>query len=409
MTMQDWTLSTLSDAIKDRRISPTEIVGDCFDKIQRSKLHAFVTIDKSRALEAAKKCESELARRAPCGPLHGVPLAHKDLFFVEGMPTSCGTRKPDYFIAERTATAVARLEAAGAVTLGKLNMTELAMGPFGDNAYHGDVQNPWLAGRSAGGSSSGSAAAVASGLVYGALGSDTGGSIRQPAAYCGIVGLKPTYGLVSRSGAMPLSWSLDHLGPMARNVRDVALLLNAISGHDPADPTSTDRPNEDYLSQLGTAISDIRVGIPKNYYWSDLETQTETAVRSAIDALGKLGARLLDVELPDPQIINDISSLLTRAEGTAAHGAFARANPNVLQPVINARLGLGYQVSAYDYLQAMRLRSRLAQEFVRDIFSRVDVIATAVTPAEPPVVKESIAGDSEAVLKRMVYVTLLTR
>jgi aspartyl-tRNA(Asn)/glutamyl-tRNA(Gln) amidotransferase subunit A len=409
MIMADWTLSTLAEAVRSRRVSPTEITRGCLDKIKTSKLRAFVTVDDGGAMEAARKREFELERGTARGPLHGVPLAYKDLFFIEGMPASCGTRKHGYFVSERTATAVARLEAAGAVTLGKLNMTELAMGPFGDNAHHGDVQNPWLPGRSAGGSSSGSAAAVAAGLAFGALGSDTGGSIRQPAAYCGVVGLKPTYGLVSRSGAMPLSWSLDHVGPIARTVRDAALLLSVIAGHDPMDPASTARPVDDYLSQLDKPISGVRVGIPTNYYWDGLEPETELAARAAIDALGTLGAKLVDVELPDPQIINGISSLLTRAEGTASHGAFARDNPDVLQPVINARLRLGYQISAYDYLQAMRLRSRLAQEFVRDVFTRVDVIATAVAPGESPVLIDSIAGESEAVLKRMIHVTLLTR
>lgn len=407
--MSDWTLSTVADAIRNRRVSPTEITYDCLKKIKHSKLRAFVTVDEGRAVEVAKSRELDLDSGLTRGPLHGVPLAYKDLFFVEGMPTFCGTSKHDYVVFDQTATAVAKLEAAGAVTLGKLNMTELAMGPFGDNAYHGDVQNPWLPGRSAGGSSSGSAAAVASGLVFGALGSDTGGSIRQPAAYCGVVGLKPTYGLVSRAGAMPLSWSLDHVGPMARTVRDVALMLAAIAGYDSKDATSSLRRIDDYLSRLGRSIAGVRVAIPKKYYWDGFGSETEAGVRAAIDALGKLGAKLVDIELPDPQIINNISSLLTRAEGTAAHGAFAREHPDVLAPVINTRLQLGYQISAYDYLQAMRLRSRVAQEFVRNTFAQADVIATGVVPDEAPVLKDSIAGEPEVVLKRMVHVTLLTR
>ena len=407
--MTEWTLHSLSNAIGARHVSPIEVTRECLENVERSKLGAFVKVDTQGALNAARELELELDRGTSRGPLHGIPLAHKDLFFIEGMPTSCGTAKRDYFVAERTATAVSRLAAAGAITLGKLNMTELAMGPFGDNAHHGDVQNPWAPDRSAGGSSSGSAAAVAAGLTVGALGSDTGGSIRQPAAYCGIVGLKPTYGRVSRAGAMPLSWSLDHVGPMARTVRDVALLLKVIAGHDLQDRTTSTRPLDDYLSGLDSPITGIRIGVPKNYYWEGIEPELESGVRSAIEALAKLGAKLTDIQLPDPKIINSISSLITRSEGSAVHGAFSHDHPDLLQPTINARLKLGYQVSAYDYLQAMRLRGRLTHEFVRDVFSQVDMVVTPVAPEVAPVLKASTTGSTDVVLERMGHVTLLTR
>jgi aspartyl-tRNA(Asn)/glutamyl-tRNA(Gln) amidotransferase subunit A len=407
--MVDWTISALAEAIKTRRISPTEITRECLGKIERSELRTFVAVDNDGAMKAAKELESEWDRGNIRGPLHGAPLAYKDLFFIEGMPTFCGTSKRDYFVAEQTATAVSRLAAAGAITLGKLNMTELAMGPFGDNAHHGDVRNPWGLDRSAGGSSSGSAAAVAAGLVMGALGSDTGGSIRQPAAYCGIVGLKPTYGRVSRAGAMPLSWSLDHIGLMARTVRDAALLLKLIAGHDPLDQTTSARPVDNYLSGIENPISELRIGIPKTYYWDGLDPEVDSTVRSAIDAIAALGAKLTDVQLPDPKIINGISSLITRSEASAVHGSFSRDHPDVLQPTINARLKLGYQVSSYDYLQAMRLRVRLTHEFVRDVFGQVDMIATPVAHGPAPILKAIIAGSTNEVLERMGQVTLLTR
>ena len=192
------------------------------------------------------------------GPLHGVPLAHKDLFVWGGRAAACGTAVPEYFRADQDATAVARLEAAGAISLGRLNLSELAMGPFGDNAHHGDVETPWRPGHGAGGSSSGSGAAVAAGLVYGALGTDTGGSIRLPAACCGIVGLKPTYGRVSRAGAMPLSWSLDHIGPLTRTVRDAAILLGVIAGPDARDATASPHPVPDYVTGLDRPIAGLR-------------------------------------------------------------------------------------------------------------------------------------------------------
>src|SRR5207249_5627665 len=213
------------------------------------------------------------------GPLHGLPLAYKGLFAVDRLPASCGTATAHYFLAETDATAVARLTAAGSVTLGKLNMSELALGPFGDNAHHGDVQNPWRPGHVAGGSSSGSAAAVAAGFVLGTLGSDTGGSIRLPAACCGVVGLKPTYGRVSRAGVMPLSWSLDHIGPLARTVADAALVLGMIAGHDPHDATSSRRGVPYYERLLDTPVDGLRVGPPENYFFDGPGRPLDAAVR----------------------------------------------------------------------------------------------------------------------------------
>src|SRR5207253_10963240 len=205
----------------------------------RRRQRACITLDPAGARARAPALDADLAGGRRRGPLHGVPLAYKALCHVPGLPTSCGTRTPEYLTGAVECTAVARLTAAGAITLGKLNMTELALGPFGDNPHHGDVQNPWCPGHVAGGSSSGSAAAVAAGFALGALGSDTGGSIRLPAACCGVVGLKPTYGRVSRAGVMPLSWSLDHIGPLTRTVADAALLLGIIAAHDPCDATAS--------------------------------------------------------------------------------------------------------------------------------------------------------------------------
>src|SRR5947209_19648833 len=261
----DWTVETLGRAIAARKISPVEATRACLDRIERldGGIHAFITVDAEGALATARALETELSAGVSRGPLHGVPLAYKDLCHVPGLPTSCGTRTRDYFTSEIECTAVARLTAAGAVTLGKLNMTELALGPFGDNPHHGDVDNPWKAGHVSGGSSSGSGAAVAAGLAFGALGSDPGGSIRLPAACCGIVGLKPTYGRVSRAGAMPLSWSMDHLGPLTRTVADTALLLEIVAGHDPRDATSSRRGVPYYQRMLESPVAGLRIGIPE--------------------------------------------------------------------------------------------------------------------------------------------------
>ena len=229
--------------------------------------------------------------------MHGVPLAYKDLFHVVGLPTSCGTKTAEYFRGEHDSTAVARLTAAGAVTLGKLNMTELALGPFGDNPHHGNVDNPWKAGCISGGSSSGSGAAVAAQLAFGTLGSDTGGSIRLPAACCGIVGLKPTYGRVSRAGAMALSWALDHLGPMTRTVQDCALMFELIAGHDPSDGTSSRRPVPAILAGLDGSLSGLRLALPENYYFDGVTPEVKAAVEAAARGLEARGARVVPLRL----------------------------------------------------------------------------------------------------------------
>ena len=298
--MTDWTIAALAAAIRARRISPVEVAQQCLARVERldGRLRAYITVDATGALARARELEAEAAAGRWRGPLHGVPLAHKDLFHIGGLPTSCGTKTAEYFFAARDATAVARLVEAGANTLGKLNMAELALGPFGDNAHHGDAQNPWRAGHVSGGSSSGSAVAVAAGLALGALGTDTGGSIRLPAACCGIVGLKPTYGRVSRAGAMPLSWAMDHIGPMARTVADAALLLEVIAGPDPEDATSSQRAVPGYLAELERSITGLRVALPENYYLDGVDAEVAAATRAALapqaaaraDARGECGS-----------------------------------------------------------------------------------------------------------------------
>src|SRR5262249_1253351 len=234
------------------------------------------------------------------GPLHGVPLAHKDLCSIPGLPTSCGTRTSDYFVGAPPCTAVARVVAAGSLTLGKLNMPERALRPLGDHPHSRDVQNPWALGHVSGGSSSGSGAAVAAGLAAGALGTDTGGSIRLPAACCGVVGLKPTYGRVSRAGVMPLSWSYDHVGPLARTVRDAALLLGVIAGHDPLDATSSPRPVPDYAAALEGDVAGLRVGVAGGFYAEGLDAEVERTLAEALAVLRSLGATAHPAAVPDP-------------------------------------------------------------------------------------------------------------
>src|SRR5438046_2674340 len=302
-TVADWTIATLGRAIAARQVSPVEVTRECLERVARldGKIRSFITVDAEGALATARELEAELSAGLSRGPFHGIPLAYKDLCHVRGLPTSCGTVTREYFTSEHECTAVCRLRDGGAVTLGKLNMTELALGPFGENAHHGDAQNPWRPGHVSGGSSSGSGVAVAAGLALGALGSDTGGSIRLPAACCGIVGLKPTYGRVSRAGAMALSWSNDHIGPMAPTVRDTALMLGVIAGRDLRDATSSARPAPDYLDGIDAAIAGLRVAVPENFFFEGVDAEMEAGVRAAVATLERLGARVEERRLPDPQ------------------------------------------------------------------------------------------------------------
>jgi len=409
--MSDWTVKNLAETIRRRAISPVEATQECLARIARldGRLRAFIALDAEGALATAKALEVEAGDGRWRGPLHGVPLAFKDLCQVSPLPTSCGTRTRDYFTAERDCTAARRLLDAGAVALGKLNMTELAMGPFGDNAHHGHVQNPWRAGRVSGGSSSGSGAAVAAGLCVGALGTDTGGSIRLPAACCGIAGLKPTYGRVSRAGAMPLSWSNDHIGPMARTVGDVGMLLQVIAGRDPLDATSSARAVPDYLSGLERSIAGLRIKTPVNFFYEGVDAEIASGVREALRAFEGLGARVGDLALPDPEVMADVCNVISRSEAVAIHGRLLRERPDDIQPVVRARLELGFRIPAHQYLQALRLRARLTRTFVREVFSETDLLVAPVIPEPAPRLSHATEGAAEELAQRQGRFSRLTR
>jgi aspartyl-tRNA(Asn)/glutamyl-tRNA(Gln) amidotransferase subunit A len=408
----DFTAAALAEAVRDKRISPIELVRECLARIDKRNpaLRAFITVDAEGALAAARALEAEATAGRLRGPLHGVPVAHKDLCVIPGLPTSCGTRTRDYFRSETPCTAAARLTAAGAIVLGKLNMTELAMGPFGDNAHHGDVQNPWKSGHASGGSSSGSGAAVAAGLVAGAIGSDTGGSIRLPAACCGVVGLKATYGRVSRAGAMALSWTMDHIGPLAGTVTDAALLFAAMAGHDTADPTSSSRTVGDVLGGLNAPVAGLRAGVPESYFFDDLHPEVEAAVRTAIATIAALGVRVDRVKLPDVSSLSrDCSTPIVSAEAATEHGPLLRERRDEVQPVGYARAAAGFSVSAVQYLQAQRLRERFAHEFVATAFADADVLLTPTIPEPAPAYAVAKAGSVEEIVARMGRFSRLTR
>jgi aspartyl-tRNA(Asn)/glutamyl-tRNA(Gln) amidotransferase subunit A len=392
------TIREAAAAIRAKRVSPVELTRAALDRAARfeGQLRAFITFTQDYALDRARLAESELAAGKDRGPLHGIPVAVKDLFAMRGVRTTAGSKIFENHVTDFDSAAVERLQAAGAVILGKLNMHEIAYGITSANPHFGVVRNPWDTGRSPGGSSGGSAAAVAANVVYAAMGSDTGGSIRIPASFCGTVGLKPTYGRVSRYGAFPLSWSLDHMGPITRGVRDAALMLNAIAGRDPRDETSSRRPLVDFVPDDDCSIRGMRIGFPRNFYFDRVDASVESAVRGAIARAASLGAVLKPVEVPDIEGLNAVGQVTQLAEATAFWEPHLGQREKFGADVLT-RLDQGRLVPATDYVNAQRLRRTFRQAFER-LWTEVDCFVAPTTPAAAPRIGENtirLAGRDE--------------
>ncbi|HLH17492.1 MAG TPA: amidase [Bryobacteraceae bacterium] len=395
------TILEAASALRARRVSSVELTTEALARIRcrNPELNAFLSVTEELALAQAAAADSELARGSARGPLHGIPVAYKDLFLTRGIRTTAGSRLYENYVPDRDAAVVEKLSAAGAVCLGKLNLHELAYGITSANPHYGPVRNPWNPAHSPGGSSGGSGAAVAAGLCFAAMGSDTGGSIRIPAAFCGTVGLKPTYGVVSRYGTFPLGYSLDHMGPLTASVRDAAVVLNAIAGHDPRDPASSRRAVPDYLPPAECAIRGLRIGVPENFYFERIDPEVEGSVRSALARAESLGASLRPVRVPDMDALNAVARILLLAEASAVHEAHLRRDRSRFGADVLALLDQGRLIPAPDYVNAQRLRRRMAREFSA-LWRECDCLATPTTPtAAPPVgaTTMSIAGREEDV------------
>jgi len=380
-------LAEASELVRARKASPVELTRACLSRIEAvdRKLNAFITLTADGALDEARAAEEEIGRGRWKGALHGIPIALKDLVDTKGVRTTAASNLFKDRVPAEDAEVVTRLRAAGAVLLGKLNMHELAFGGSTVVSAFGAVRNPWALERSVGGSSAGSAAAVAAGLCYGAIGSDTGGSIRQPAAFCGIVGLKPTYGRVSTRGALPLSWSLDHLGPMTRRVRDAALMLqplaDAVDDRGCAGP-----PLPDYAKALEPR-SGLRLGIPRAPFYEGLHPDVERATSAALGILASLGARALDVAV-DTAV--DSAIVVLRAEAYAFHEATVASSAELYQPETLKRIRGGAEVTAAAYIAAKRKLEAARGEF-RRVFEAVDLLVIPTTPVPPPAIDELLA------------------
>ena len=362
-----------------RRLSPVEVVRALLGRIEADETNAFITVTAQRALEEASLAESEILAGRHRGPLHGVPVALKDIIYTRGVRTTMGSALYAGHVPDHSATVARKLEEAGSVLIGKTNTHELAYGPTGDRSYFGPTLNPHDARRITGGSSGGSGAAVAAMLCYGALGSDTGGSIRIPAALCGIVGMKPTFGRVSKSGVFPLCWSLDHVGPITRTVEDNALMLNVLAGHDQEDHYSVDRPAEDFTRHLRRGLHGGGIGLPRSFYFDQVDKEVVARVLEAVEVFRSLGARVREVEIPNLIDTLHAHRLILGAEAYAVHEESLENEPETFDEEVGERLMDGARPRAYRYAKARR-RGVLATDEFDHALHGVDALLTPTLP-----------------------------
>ena len=373
-----------SDLLRKGKLSPVELTKNCLAQIEELNptLNAFITVTAELALTQARAAEAEILRGRWRGPLHGIPLAVKDLIDTAGIRTTAASAVFKDRVPAEDADVVRRLKNAGAVLLGKQNLHECAYGGSSMISYYGEVHNPWDPARIAGGSSGGSAASVAAGLGYGAIGTDTAGSVREPAALCGIVGLKPTYGRVSVRGVIPLSLSLDHMGPIARTVADAAATLQAIAGYDAKDGNSVDAPVPDYLASLRQQWRPPRIGVPRKLFFEDLDPAVASAVEEALGVLSALGGNLSEIEIGVPT-----DRTLQAAESYANHAEFVARSPELYQPETLRRIRTGEDISAGEVEQRRRELKQIRSE-VHKVFEGVDVLVTPTTPVPAAAIEE---------------------
>jgi aspartyl-tRNA(Asn)/glutamyl-tRNA(Gln) amidotransferase subunit A len=402
-------LVAVARAIATREISSREVARACLHRIAewQPRLNAFMAIEAEAALAAADAADAALAKGNARGPLHGVPLAHKDMYYDAGKVVTCGSLIRRDFVATTTSTALRRLKDAGTIRLGSLQMVEFAYGPTGHNAHYGAVRNPWNVDHITGGSSSGSGSAVAARLTFAALGSDTGGSIRMPAHFCGVTGLKTTVGRVSRAGAMPLSQSLDTVGPLAQSAEDCALLLGLMAGADPEDPTASALPVPDYMAATRGSMKGLKIGVPTAFYVDDLDPEVARVLDETMATLNKEGAEIVKVELPDQRQLTSACQLVLATEAAAFHKRWMIERPQDYGAQVLMRLQNGLAIPAVSYLEAMRWRGPALSAYLAAV-AGTDAVLVPVGPVPAPTIAESDVGNSpnaEAVIQRLTRFT----
>jgi aspartyl-tRNA(Asn)/glutamyl-tRNA(Gln) amidotransferase subunit A len=379
------TIQHLSQRIRDRAVSPVELTRDCLARIENlnPKLNAFITVLADSALDQARLAEHEIQRGNYRGPLHGIPIGLKDILDTAGTRTTAASAQYKERIPAADAEVVRRLREAGAIILGKQNLHEFAYGGSSLISFFGETHNPWNVSRLTGGSSGGSAASVASGLGFAAIGTDTAGSIRLPAAYCGVVGLKPTHGRVSARGVVPLSWSYDHVGPIANSVYDAALMLQVLAGFDAGDPASVDAPVPDFTSHLDHLPPKLRIGVPRAFFFDDLNPEIAAAIEKAIQVFRELHAEIRD----DVKLEISTDRTLASAEAYAFHQPLVARCPELYQPATLTRIKSGEGITAADALRANR-DLQASRHAIRRVFDEVDILLTPTVPILPASIHE---------------------
>lgn len=393
------TISEVSGLLASGELSPVELVQAHLDRIAETdtEINSFITLLAKESLKAACGAEQEIQKSGSRGPLHGVPIGLKDLYYTRGVRTTVGSKILADFVPDYDAAVVEKFSDAGAVLLGKLQMHEFAFGASSENPHYGPAHNPWDTERVTGGSSGGSGSSVAAGQAMATLGSDSGGSVRIPSGLCGIVGLKPTYGLVSRYGVYPLCWSLDTVGPMTRSVRDAALVMNVIAGPDARDPSSRERTPEDFTYRLGRPIDGLRIGIPQEHYFDVLDPEVGKAVMAASRVLEGMGATIEQVSIPMLDNVAAISSTIMLAEAAEVHLEHMREHRDQFDPAVRDRLEPGTTIPAVQYVRAQRARS-LYSEQVDRAMATVDVLLAPTCPIGAPRIGDptvTVAGRTE--------------
>ena len=387
-----WTLVEAAEAVASKEITARELAEASIAKAERMQpvLNCFISLDPKGALAEADAADAALARGDAPGPLHGVPLAHKDMYYRAGKVSTCGSKIRKDFVSDHTATALDRLAAAGALHLGGLNMSEFAVGPFGHNEHWGHCHNPWNPDHVTGGSSSGSGSSVGGRVVFGALGSDTGGSVRLPAACCGLVGMKGTQTRVSRYGVMGLSFSLDNVGPLTRTVRDNARMMGIIAGADPKDLTASTVPVDDYeAATIDPEVKGMRIAVPSNYYYDGATDDVRVLMYASLKTFESLGAEIVTVEVPDHEMLADLAIALRGPEGAVLHQAWMRERPEDYGAQVKARLEPGLVIAGTEYVTAQQIRPQITQRFVDTVFKNADVFHAPTINMPVPSIAET--------------------
>ncbi|MGI2327636.1 amidase [Planococcus sp. YIM B11945] len=402
-------IGELAPLLKNRDISPVELTEAVLKNVDQYDGHvnSYIEIQAEGARQAAKAAESEMANGHYRGPLHGIPMALKDIMYFKGETATMGSGIHRNFVPDYDATVVSKLKTAGVIFTGKLNMHEYAWGATTTNPHFGACRNPWDLSKIPGGSSGGSGAAVAADMAIASLGTDTGGSIRIPAASCGIIGLKPTHGRISKFGCFPLAWSLDHIGPMTKTVYDAALLLETLAGYDPQDPTSVNKPNKIYSGGLSHDLKGKVIGINEEYFFRNVDKRVDEAVRNAINELVKLGARIEPVKIPSLSQAEYAELVTITSEASAIHHQNLIKHPEMFGEDTRFLLEFGELVTAVDYLQAQQIRRKLSNEFAQ-AFEQVDVIISPTLPFLPPLIGDStvdINGQTLSFLDEVIRFT----